>query len=218
MRTQGRAATRRASDSGGFPIRHQNLRCRHPARLHRHQGRHLLGGKHPAHRRVHRRARPQRLREIHHAAPHRRPCSAVSRHLRQRPCPRRTRHRTRPGPRLRLPGLCQLPPPHRARQRRLRARMPTSPGKGTPRARPRVDRQGRARSQKGRAQIPATRAPVSKCWTRPSPGTIAHQFAVAPPDRPAREMQQDPVFLDSVRHVRSLLDKLEEEKTRQAAS
>ena len=43
----------------------------------------------------------------------------------------------------------------------------------------------------------------------PSPGTIAHQFAVAPPDRPAREMQQEPVFLESVRHVRSLLDKLE---------
>ncbi len=46
----------------------------------------------------------------------------------------------------------------------------------------------------------------------PSPGTIAHQFAVAPPDRPAREMQTEPAFLESVRHVRSLLDKLEEEK------
>jgi NitT/TauT family transport system ATP-binding protein len=46
----------------------------------------------------------------------------------------------------------------------------------------------------------------------PSPGTIAHQFAVAPPDRPAREMQQEPAFLESVRHVRSLLDKLEAEK------
>ena len=43
----------------------------------------------------------------------------------------------------------------------------------------------------------------------PSPGTIAHQFAVAPPDRPAREMQSEPAFLESVRHVRSLLDKLE---------
>ncbi len=46
----------------------------------------------------------------------------------------------------------------------------------------------------------------------PSPGTIAHQFAVAPPDRPAREMQIEPAFLESVRHVRSLLDKLEAEK------
>jgi NitT/TauT family transport system ATP-binding protein len=46
----------------------------------------------------------------------------------------------------------------------------------------------------------------------PSPGTIVHQFAVAPPDRPAREMQVEPAFLDSVRHVRSLLDKLEEAK------
>ena len=46
----------------------------------------------------------------------------------------------------------------------------------------------------------------------PSPGTIAHQFAVAPPDRPAREMQAEPAFLESVRQVRSLLDKLEAEK------
>jgi NitT/TauT family transport system ATP-binding protein len=46
----------------------------------------------------------------------------------------------------------------------------------------------------------------------PSPGTIAHQLAVAPPDRPAREMQAEPAFLESVRHVRSLLDKLEAQK------
>jgi NitT/TauT family transport system ATP-binding protein len=46
----------------------------------------------------------------------------------------------------------------------------------------------------------------------PSPGTIAHEFAVAPPDRPARDMQVELAFLESVRHVRSLLDKLEEEK------
>lgn len=45
----------------------------------------------------------------------------------------------------------------------------------------------------------------------PSPGTIAHQFAVAPPDRPAGEMQVEPAFLESVRHVRSLLDKLEDQ-------
>ena len=43
----------------------------------------------------------------------------------------------------------------------------------------------------------------------PSPGTIAHELQVAPPDRPAREMQQEPAFLESTRHVRSLLDKLE---------
>ncbi len=46
----------------------------------------------------------------------------------------------------------------------------------------------------------------------PSPGTIVHQFAVAPPDRPAREMQAEPAFLESVSHVRSLLDKLEPAK------
>jgi NitT/TauT family transport system ATP-binding protein len=45
-----------------------------------------------------------------------------------------------------------------------------------------------------------------------SPGTIAHQLAVAPPDRPARQMQAEPAFLESVRHVRSLLDQLEEAK------
>jgi NitT/TauT family transport system ATP-binding protein len=43
----------------------------------------------------------------------------------------------------------------------------------------------------------------------PSPGTIAHELQVAPPDRPAREMQQEPAFLESTRHIRSLLDKLE---------
>jgi hypothetical protein len=45
-----------------------------------------------------------------------------------------------------------------------------------------------------------------------SPGTIAHQLAVAPPDRPARQMQAEPAFLESVRHIRSLLDKLEDAK------
>lgn len=44
----------------------------------------------------------------------------------------------------------------------------------------------------------------------PSPGTIAHQLAVMPPDRPAQQTQLEPAFQESVRHVRSLLDKLEE--------
>ncbi|MDB6120361.1 MAG: tauB [Verrucomicrobiaceae bacterium] len=43
----------------------------------------------------------------------------------------------------------------------------------------------------------------------PSPGTIKHQLHVAPPDRPARQMQAEPTFLDSVRQVRALLDELE---------
>ena len=46
-----------------------------------------------------------------------------------------------------------------------------------------------------------------------SPGTIVHQFHVMPPDRPAREMQMEPAFLESVRQVRNELDKLEVEKT-----
>jgi NitT/TauT family transport system ATP-binding protein len=43
-----------------------------------------------------------------------------------------------------------------------------------------------------------------------SPGTIVHQLQVMPPDRPARDMQAEAPFMDSVRHVRSLLDKVEE--------
>ncbi|MBL9113831.1 MAG: ABC transporter ATP-binding protein [Verrucomicrobiaceae bacterium] len=42
-----------------------------------------------------------------------------------------------------------------------------------------------------------------------SPGTIVHQLQVMPPDRPAREMQMEPTFLESVRHVRYLLEELE---------
>jgi NitT/TauT family transport system ATP-binding protein len=45
-----------------------------------------------------------------------------------------------------------------------------------------------------------------------SPGTIVHQLNVMPPDRPAKEMQMEPAFLESVRHVRDLLEKLEERK------
>ncbi len=46
-----------------------------------------------------------------------------------------------------------------------------------------------------------------------SPGTIMHQLQVLPPDRPAQEMQSERVFLDSVRQVRALIDKLELEHT-----
>ncbi len=51
-----------------------------------------------------------------------------------------------------------------------------------------------------------------------SPGTIAHQFHVAPPDRPARDMQSEAHFLDSVREVRTVLDKLEVEEDARHAS
>jgi NitT/TauT family transport system ATP-binding protein len=47
----------------------------------------------------------------------------------------------------------------------------------------------------------------------PSPGTIAHQLAVEPPDRPAQQMQAEPAFLESARHVRSLLDQLEKKSS-----
>jgi NitT/TauT family transport system ATP-binding protein len=46
----------------------------------------------------------------------------------------------------------------------------------------------------------------------PSPGTIVHQVAVAPPDRPSEDMQAEPAFLETVRAVRSMLDKLEQQK------
>lgn len=49
-----------------------------------------------------------------------------------------------------------------------------------------------------------------------SPGTIAHQLAVTPADRPAKQMQAEPAFLESVRNVRSMLDKIEEAKQSKA--
>lgn len=49
-----------------------------------------------------------------------------------------------------------------------------------------------------------------------SPGTIIHQLAVTPADRPAADMQVQPAFLESVRVVRSLLDKGEPEKQNNA--
>lgn len=45
-----------------------------------------------------------------------------------------------------------------------------------------------------------------------APGTIVHQLHVAPPDRPARQMQCEGAFLDSVGQVRQLMDKLDLEK------
>ena len=51
-----------------------------------------------------------------------------------------------------------------------------------------------------------------------APGTIVHQLDVAPPDRPARQMQTEPAFLDSVRQVRDLLDELDVEKKEKEAS
>ena len=51
----------------------------------------------------------------------------------------------------------------------------------------------------------------------PSPGTIAHELEVMPPDRPAREMQAEPAFLESVREVRGLLEGLEPAARKPAA-
>jgi NitT/TauT family transport system ATP-binding protein len=45
-----------------------------------------------------------------------------------------------------------------------------------------------------------------------SPGTILHRLRVAPPDRPARIMQREPAFQDSVFAIRDILDALEEGK------
>jgi NitT/TauT family transport system ATP-binding protein len=49
-----------------------------------------------------------------------------------------------------------------------------------------------------------------------SPGTIVHQLAVMPPDRPAAEMQVEPAFLESVKNVRSMLDKIEQGRKKSA--
>ncbi len=45
-----------------------------------------------------------------------------------------------------------------------------------------------------------------------APGTILHQLRVAPPDRPARVMQREAAFQDSVFRIRDILDALEEGK------
>ncbi|MBN2711929.1 MAG: ATP-binding cassette domain-containing protein, partial [Planctomycetes bacterium] len=45
-----------------------------------------------------------------------------------------------------------------------------------------------------------------------SPGTILHELRVMPPDRPARIMQREPVFQQSVFAIRDILDALEEGK------
>jgi NitT/TauT family transport system ATP-binding protein len=51
-----------------------------------------------------------------------------------------------------------------------------------------------------------------------SPGTIVHQLLIKPADRPAREMQAEPHFQQSVQHVRTLLEHVEVEKTRNEES
>jgi NitT/TauT family transport system ATP-binding protein len=52
----------------------------------------------------------------------------------------------------------------------------------------------------------------------PSPGTIVHQLHITPADRPARAMQEEPRFQESVRNVRALLEEVEVEKSRNEAS
>ena len=46
-----------------------------------------------------------------------------------------------------------------------------------------------------------------------SPGTILQELAVAPPDRPAEEMQRDPRFLETVYYIRDRINQLEKKKT-----
>ncbi|HTN75906.1 MAG TPA: ABC transporter ATP-binding protein [Pirellulaceae bacterium] len=45
-----------------------------------------------------------------------------------------------------------------------------------------------------------------------SPGTILQEMAIAPPDRPAGEMQRDPRFLETVYYIRDQIQQLEEQK------
>jgi len=42
-----------------------------------------------------------------------------------------------------------------------------------------------------------------------SPGTILRELEVPPPDRPAREMQREPAFVDTVFEIRRTIDQLE---------
>jgi NitT/TauT family transport system ATP-binding protein len=43
-----------------------------------------------------------------------------------------------------------------------------------------------------------------------APGTILQKFFVMPPDRPSRQMMREKAFLETVFHIRSILDELEE--------
>ena len=43
----------------------------------------------------------------------------------------------------------------------------------------------------------------------PAPGTILHQLAVPPPDRPARVMQREPEFQRTSREISDIIEKLE---------
>ena len=43
----------------------------------------------------------------------------------------------------------------------------------------------------------------------PSPGTLLKEVPVPPPDRPAREMQRDPAFMEIVYGLRDSLERLE---------
>jgi NitT/TauT family transport system ATP-binding protein len=52
----------------------------------------------------------------------------------------------------------------------------------------------------------------------PSPGTIRHQLRITPADRPARQMQAERGFQESVSAVRDILEKLELEKTTPVAT
>jgi NitT/TauT family transport system ATP-binding protein len=43
----------------------------------------------------------------------------------------------------------------------------------------------------------------------PSPGTLLEELQVPPPDRPAREMQQEPEFVQRVFAIRETIERLE---------
>jgi ABC-type nitrate/sulfonate/bicarbonate transport system ATPase subunit len=45
-----------------------------------------------------------------------------------------------------------------------------------------------------------------------SPGTILEELAIKPSDRPAKEMQRDPQFQETVYYIRDLLSRLEENR------
>jgi ABC-type nitrate/sulfonate/bicarbonate transport system ATPase subunit len=44
-----------------------------------------------------------------------------------------------------------------------------------------------------------------------SPGTLVQELEVTPPDRPAREMQREPDFQETVFYIRDLISRLEED-------
>ena len=55
----------------------------------------------------------------------------------------------------------------------------------------------------------ATDGPMTAEQIAGAPGTILHQLPLPHPDRPAKEMQREPAFVEEVFRIRDIVDELE---------